>query len=283
MKGDFPPLLPFSFLFLTINRWSNLCCLRRNPPGTLPFYPWLFCGVSARALQEIGAGSLCFASCCIVIGAKGLWLAFVIMAAAIAEFFCRRSAWQAVRKLKNPLALVQRQRKYIRRQLKNLACGKDIRVYHMKPWVESVYRQLEKRTGTLYGALTRTEAGRDRRLSWIALARDSLTYGSFLYQARRGLSIADVTLLLSAVVVCSQVLSRWNESGSKIEFRDVFFRYPNVTEYTLKGVSFTLFEGETVAIVGKNGSGKSTLVKLLCRLYPPTSGEILLGGVNISA
>lgn len=71
--------------------------------------------------------------------------------------------------------------------------------------------------------------------------------------------------------------------GSKIEFRNVFFRYPNVAEYTLKRVSFTLSEGETVAIVGKNGSGKSTLVKLLCRLYPPTSGEILLDGVNISS
>ncbi|MFB9904570.1 ABC transporter ATP-binding protein [Allokutzneria oryzae] len=66
-----------------------------------------------------------------------------------------------------------------------------------------------------------------------------------------------------------------------IEFRSVTFTYPGADEPALDGVSFEIRPGETVAVVGRNGAGKSTLFKLLCRLYDPTSGQILLDGVDI--
>lgn len=66
-----------------------------------------------------------------------------------------------------------------------------------------------------------------------------------------------------------------------IEFRNVCFTYPNTTVTVLDGVSVTLHQGEHLSVVGLNGAGKTTFVKLLCRLYDPTSGEILLDGVNI--
>ena len=66
-----------------------------------------------------------------------------------------------------------------------------------------------------------------------------------------------------------------------IEFDSVTFAYPGAEEPALDGVSFEIRPGETVAVVGRNGAGKSTLFKLLCRLYDPTEGRILLDGVDI--
>lgn len=64
-------------------------------------------------------------------------------------------------------------------------------------------------------------------------------------------------------------------------FEDVWFRYPGTEEDVLKGVSFRLKAGTATSLVGENGSGKSTAVKLLLRLYRPTSGRILLNGRDI--
>ncbi len=66
-----------------------------------------------------------------------------------------------------------------------------------------------------------------------------------------------------------------------IEFKDVSFKYPNTDTYALKHVSMQFKIGEHLAFVGTNGSGKTTFIKLLCRLYDPTEGEILLNGINI--
>ncbi|OZM72803.1 multidrug ABC transporter permease [Amycolatopsis antarctica] len=66
-----------------------------------------------------------------------------------------------------------------------------------------------------------------------------------------------------------------------IEFDEVSFAYPGSADPALDGVSFEIRPGETVAVVGRNGAGKSTLIKLLCRLYDPTAGRILLDGVDL--
>jgi len=68
----------------------------------------------------------------------------------------------------------------------------------------------------------------------------------------------------------------------KIEFRDVSFSYPRSKKMVLKNVNFIINPGENFAIVGPNGAGKTTVVKLLCRFYDTTSGEILIDGVNIN-
>jgi ATP-binding cassette subfamily B protein len=67
----------------------------------------------------------------------------------------------------------------------------------------------------------------------------------------------------------------------EIEFRDVSFKYPGTETYALRHVSIKFKIGERLAVVGMNGSGKTTFIKLLCRLYDPTEGEILLNGINI--
>ena len=67
----------------------------------------------------------------------------------------------------------------------------------------------------------------------------------------------------------------------EVEFRNVSFKYPGSEEYALRNVNLKFRVGEKLAVVGMNGSGKTTFIKLLCRLYDPTEGEILLNGINI--
>lgn len=66
-----------------------------------------------------------------------------------------------------------------------------------------------------------------------------------------------------------------------VEFRNVCFTYPHTDVKVLDGVDITLRQGEHLSVVGLNGAGKTTFIKLLCRLYDPTAGEILLDGINI--
>ncbi|MBQ0788331.1 MAG: ABC transporter ATP-binding protein, partial [Oceanihabitans sp.] len=66
------------------------------------------------------------------------------------------------------------------------------------------------------------------------------------------------------------------------EFKNVRFAYPGSENEILKGISFTMKAGEKLAFVGQNGAGKTTLTKLILRFYEPTSGEILLDGININ-
>jgi ATP-binding cassette, subfamily B, bacterial len=67
----------------------------------------------------------------------------------------------------------------------------------------------------------------------------------------------------------------------EVVFEHVSFSYPGSRAQALEDVSFRIAPGETIAVVGRNGAGKSTLIKLLCRLYDPTQGRILLDGVDI--
>ena len=66
-----------------------------------------------------------------------------------------------------------------------------------------------------------------------------------------------------------------------VEFRDVSFRYPGTENWALRHVNMKFKVGSRLAIVGENGSGKTTFIKLLCRLYDPQEGQILLNGIDI--
>ena len=68
----------------------------------------------------------------------------------------------------------------------------------------------------------------------------------------------------------------------KIELKDVWYKYEGAEDYTLKGVNLTIGAGESLALVGINGAGKTTLVKLICGMYVPTKGEILVNGRSIA-
>ncbi len=79
----------------------------------------------------------------------------------------------------------------------------------------------------------------------------------------------------------SLTVEKRSDRKYEIEFRDVSFKYPGSDNWALRHVSIKFQVGQKLAVVGQNGSGKTTFIKLLCRLYDPTEGEILLNGINI--
>lgn len=79
----------------------------------------------------------------------------------------------------------------------------------------------------------------------------------------------------------SLTVEKRSDNNYDVEFKNVSFKYPKADSYALKNISMKFKIGERLAVVGQNGSGKSTFIKLLCRMYDPTEGEILLNGIDI--
>lgn len=79
----------------------------------------------------------------------------------------------------------------------------------------------------------------------------------------------------------SLTVEKRRDRSYQVEFKNVSFKYPGSNTYALKNVSMKFEIGKRLAVVGMNGSGKTTFIMLLCRLYDPTEGEILLNGIDI--
>ena len=109
----------------------------------------------------------------------------------------------------------------------------------------------------------------------LAQVGDMRNNTGFLKQALDFLDIPSVMYKGSLTV------EKRSDNRYEIEFRDVGFKYPGSESWALRHVSTKFRVGEKLAVVGQNGSGKTTFIKLLCRLYDPTEGEILLNGIPI--
>ena len=79
----------------------------------------------------------------------------------------------------------------------------------------------------------------------------------------------------------SLTVEKRSDKKFDIEFKNVSFKYAGAGNYALKNINLNLKVGERLAVVGMNGSGKTTFIKLLCRLYDPTEGEIFMNDFNI--
>ncbi len=109
-------------------------------------------------------------------------------------------------------------------------------------------------------------------------------FDSYIKLADRGLKIQELIDFLSATKVQKAVGNLVPEfnNNSVIEFRDVSFRYPGSEHFAVHHMNIKIRADEKLCVVGGNGSGKSTFIKLLLRLYQPSSGNILLDGVDIN-
>jgi ATP-binding cassette, subfamily B, bacterial len=94
-------------------------------------------------------------------------------------------------------------------------------------------------------------------------------------------NLHDFLAMVPLVKEAEQAIPAPRPFQTGIEFRNVTFQYAKNTTPTLKNISLTLKPGEKIAVVGANGAGKTTFIKLLARLYDPTSGDIFLDGRNL--
>ena len=99
--------------------------------------------------------------------------------------------------------------------------------------------------------------------------------------ARKHLSTLELIELQDEMYKGKLPVEKRSDNEYEIEFDHVFFKYPGAEEYAIEDFSLKIKVGEKMAVVGMNGSGKTTMIKLLCKLYEPTKGRILLNGVDI--
>lgn len=116
-------------------------------------------------------------------------------------------------------------------------------------------------------------------MGFMLVAQQAMTDISAIH--REGLRFSSYIRLLNSKQQTSPSPAPQPRQGSTLQIQNLSFRYPGKEEDTLHDVSFTIQPGEKLALVGENGAGKSTLIKLICRLYRPTKGSILLDGQDI--
>lgn len=114
-----------------------------------------------------------------------------------------------------------------------------------------------------------------------ALENVSQNFGSMLTKSQMWTQVFDFLDIPDEKYKGTIPTEKRDDNEYEFEFKHVYFKYPDSEEYVLKDINLKWRIGEKMALVGKNGCGKSTLVKLLCRLYDPTEGEITLNGIDI--
>jgi ABC-type multidrug transport system fused ATPase/permease subunit len=206
---------------------------------------------------------------------------------------------------------------YFGYELSNFKYGKDIRIYGAAPLIDARMQsytdeewggseiQWTRKQNVLIAAstlLTALQQGIVYGYFGIRVVARLITVGEFQMLVTASLAFANglrsVVDTLISFATSTDFLNDYREflqipdvtrSGTKtvaggehvIEFRDVSFKYPNAENYSLRNVSIIIAPGKKLSVVGQNGAGKTTFIKLLCRLYDPTEGEILLDGVDV--
>ncbi len=206
---------------------------------------------------------------------------------------------------------------YFLRLTSDFSVGKDIRLYkgkglilkkarHFTDNLLEIYSEQFTAIGK-YSGITNINMQIQMTLVYgylaISVIRDTITIGSFTMYANAVknfttsiMSLVNSFIDINQVVMYLELFVRFDSIESKnskgirrtdeiedftIEFKNVSFKYPKKDAYTLRNISIKIKPGEKLSIVGLNGAGKTTFIKLLSRLYEPTEGSILLGGVDI--
>ncbi|MBR2948676.1 MAG: ABC transporter ATP-binding protein [Lachnospiraceae bacterium] len=280
-----------------------------NGVNPLLSFPQCFWGLTESVICYLLFGS-------VILGVNP-WLLPILTIAPAINWFCVHAwqKWEYAQQEK--LVEVDRKLVYVQNKPSDFAVAKDIRLYGMAGWFAEVFALLCKERSEWDKKLIIREFGARAADLCVILVRDGAAYAILISKVLQGNITVDKFVLYFAAISSFaewvgklmtnwQNLNRrslkicdireyleypdWDGSGSaqiekhlekapKICFEHVKFCYEGAQENTIRDISFTIREGEKIAVVGLNGAGKTTLVKLLCGLYSPTEGRILVNGV----
>ncbi|MEF3306334.1 ABC transporter ATP-binding protein [Paenibacillus sp. GYB003] len=277
-------------------------------PGQFLNLLWEFYRLLTSAVKVI--------SVALLVAAWNGWLLLALVVVALPEpiagFIQAKSAFFLKRKQTEP----ERVMGYLASTLASREAAKEVRTFDAAPWLigrwESLYRNV---TDTLYrqeraqqhtrAALSGASAiGLAAGVGWTAwtVATGSLTAAEFgammfaLQQMKEGVGLIfgrmgffrDRLLRIEDLFIYldlgpeEPVGGESPESLGELSVERLSYRYPQSDRDALSDISFSLREGERIALVGSNGSGKTTLVKVVLGLYAPTSGRVRYGGLDMA-
>lgn len=208
---------------------------------------------------------------------------------------------------------------YYINHLQDYKTGKDVRLYHQRTLIREEFNRSYNGVSKKLIALCRCNGRFESLRSAVSVTVSGLVYLFVGCKALAGLlsvgnivqytggvtqfisgfsmlmtQLADLKMMSKDFEFYFDYLDRKNvlphgdrcikstaDGRHELEFRDVSFRYPGSENWVLRHVNLKLAADERLAVVGVNGSGKTTMIKLLCRLYDPVEGQILLDGVDI--
>lgn len=221
-------------------------------------------------------------------------------------------------KNKDKLTSLERKIAYIETQSSSIESGKEIRIYNMSNMFKTMHKNLLEDKINLIKSIQLKQYKFDIISNIITMLCSIVCYGYLAYSViYNNMSISSFILFFGIILGFSNwinnILSDFNkidkislqiqdiveylnmsnkmlnkdgiavpQSISEIKFEHVFYNHVGNKNSTIKDINLTINSGEKIAIVGTNGSGKTTLVKLLCGLYNPTSGKILINGNSIN-
>lgn len=253
----------------------------------------------------------------IILGRFALWIIPIILVLCIPRYMIKLKMSDEDRKFEQKYEKSERKRDYYY----GLFFGAErleIMLYGIKDFFLGKYNREWKNRNDAYDKKNLKQLGLQILSSLVVTVSDIIFYIRLAYSAlKRLIGVGDITYYVSilssfttasidivdSVITLNDIsenldyirdvltLDSTNESGGKervsgdeicIEFDDVSFRYPCSKRDVLRHCSFKITGKEKIGIVGENGTGKSTILKLLLRLYEPTSGRILLNGKNIA-
>ncbi len=241
-------------------------------------------------------------------------LLLVVAAVSVGSWYSSRWQPNYYEKQKGNWEKEARKKDYIQNISMDFTLAKDVKLYGLEPWLNGMLRDYNayllmwnKRcslrglwAALFAGVMTLVQNGAAYLFLIGMLLGGKLTVGEFVFYFGIVGSIAG--FFQGVITDVSKLATRADKIGYyrdffdyprrrnhgkgaplpvaplEIELKNVSYRYEGAEEDTLKNINLKLHPGESIALVGINGAGKSTLVKLLCGLYTPTEGEILVGG-----
>ena len=200
----------------------------------------------------------------------------IIFATCTAEFFLLGFLNGKEKKTKNERSKIFVRYDYYYNLCRDFSAAKDIRLYGFTDYflfaIAKIICDLEKINQKFMRQNIRIGGLR----ALLNLIRELVAYAYLSYLVCGGrLSVSDFIFYFGIITGFSNWIMNAVYQYS-IEFKNVSFTYPSAEKSTVCNMSFKVNRGENIAIVGENGAGKTTAVKLLCGLYYPTSGEILI-------
>ena len=247
------------------------------------------------------------------------WVLLVVIAATcVVGFLVSRYSSNWIFRHRDEEETFYAKKSYIRKKAESVELAKDIRIFGLQNWlnelldrIHNVYLDFRLRCEKIKLLADVTEA-------LLTMARNGIAYAYLLHLALRdSLSVPEFILYFTAVSTFTtrvmgilQAAEKLHEESLdlsqvrefleypepfrfeggtaipkadayELELEHVSFRYPGAEEDTIHDLDLTVRPGEKLAIVGLNGAGKTTLVKLLCGLFDPTEGRVLLNGVDV--
>lgn len=247
------------------------------------------------------------------------WLILIIGVPAVAGYYINKHKMSWIWNMVDNWQTFDRQLNYITRigMDSKFSSAKDIRIFGMQHWLKSVYDRVYRKRMDWYEQQDAWEYRHDMLSHIVIMVGNSAATIYIVWLVMNGsIGAGDFVLYFNSIFMLSQAVRDWCDKISayqwlsnitnyvrqylelpepteslgekpescdkyEIEFRNVSYTYSGAEKPTIKNISFKLNRGEKLAMVGLNGAGKTTLIKLMCGLYEPAEGEILLNGKPI--